>query len=396
MEDEEDYENTSPITKAILEKEDSERMNDEKWDKYLTDTVNKVENWKREKQGNGPEPSMSPVNSSTAEATIYADDNSAGEVASTVEELKRKTEKMLDTIFGHMRASRLLINSDKTGLMLFATPQKRSKNNLEFSVNVDGLRIKEIESARLLGVTLSNTFSWNAHVDLVIEKCSKRLNGLYKVQRQLSEKQRKNLAEGAILSRLKYSIEVVSAANEKNIKRLESMQSKAARFCLMKSRKEWSRTEGYNQLNWLTIPQAAVEASLRTFFRIISLKKPEKLYHSLYDEEKDSVKQLSSEDLEKMTRLSRRSWRTRVLRYALLIPDSFFTLNVRSLSFKMGLKEWVKLNIYKDGDFIFHGKVKPPSDNDWLVLELESWKEKEKHEEKSAEEYSDISRMDME
>ena len=62
----------------------------------------------------------------------------------------------------------------------------------------------------------------------------------------------------------------------------------------------------------------------------------------------------------------------------------------------MGLKEWVKLNIYKDGDFIFHGKVKPPSGNDWLVLELESWKEKEKHEEKSAEEYGDISRMDME
>ena len=51
--------------------------------------------------------------SQTAEATLYADDISAGETAKNKDELKLKTESMLKKIFGQMRASRLLINAGK-------------------------------------------------------------------------------------------------------------------------------------------------------------------------------------------------------------------------------------------------------------------------------------------
>ena len=130
------------------------------------------------KTGIGPEPKLLPSDlETTAEACIYADDNSAGETGTTKEELKEKTENMLHKIFEHMRSSRLLINSDKTKVMMFATTQKRSKNDLNFHVDIEGVKIKEIEHATLLGVTLSNTFSWNKHIDEVLDKFSKRLNG---------------------------------------------------------------------------------------------------------------------------------------------------------------------------------------------------------------------------
>ena len=54
---------------------------------------------------------------------------------------------MLGRIFSHMKSSRLLINEDKTQLLLFATYQKRAKNDLQFKVNVDGIEIKEKENA---------------------------------------------------------------------------------------------------------------------------------------------------------------------------------------------------------------------------------------------------------
>ena len=105
----------------------------------------------------------------TSRASMYADDNSAGEEAKTVDELKEKTEAMLTKIFSHMRSSRLLVNPDKTKIMLMATYQKRSKNNLVFEVNVEGTTVKEATSAYLLGVTISNDFSWDEQVKETIK-----------------------------------------------------------------------------------------------------------------------------------------------------------------------------------------------------------------------------------
>ena len=85
---------------------------------------------------------------------MFADDNSAGEEAHSVEELKNKTERMLMKNFEHMRSSRLLVNSGKTKVMLLATYQKRTRNDLRFSVDVEGSEIEEVESARLLGVEI--------------------------------------------------------------------------------------------------------------------------------------------------------------------------------------------------------------------------------------------------
>ena len=67
---------------------------------------NFINTWIREKTGIGPEPRLVSRNIETTAATcIYADDNSAGEEAYTVDELKNKTEKMLSSLFQHMKTS---------------------------------------------------------------------------------------------------------------------------------------------------------------------------------------------------------------------------------------------------------------------------------------------------
>ena len=127
-------------------------------------------------------------------------------MGTTVEELKQKTEAMMGKIIDHMRQNRLLINAGKTKVMLFATPQKRAKNDLTFHLDIEGKQIQEIKSATLLGIELTNNFTWDLQVNEVLRECSLRLNGMYKVRGELNQKQRKNLAEGAILSRLRYAL----------------------------------------------------------------------------------------------------------------------------------------------------------------------------------------------
>ena len=281
-----------------------------------------------------------------------------------------------------MRASRLLINSGKTNVMLFATRQKRATNNLKFHLNLEGAIVEEKQCARLLGLKWSNDFSWKAHIEDILQKCSKRLNGLYKVQRELNFKQRKSLVEGAILSKLRYGLEVVSSSSEKDIKQLESMQSKSARYVLGKSRREWSKTLGYQELQWLTMQQTAVQCSLRLFFKVLWSRRPENLLDMVINEEDGELHVLSENDLSGMTKLSRKTWKVRVLRYAEKVPKLFFEMDPNSLKFKSELKQWVKHNIPKEGDNISKGRVQTDDNvdtNDWLRTEIQHWQEWEDH-----------------
>ena len=82
-----------------------------------------------------------------------------------------------------MRSGRLLVNSEKIKVRIFATYQKQSKVNLYFHLDIKGNEIKDLKYANLLGVTLSNDISWTKHTDEVLAECRKKLNGLYKVKR---------------------------------------------------------------------------------------------------------------------------------------------------------------------------------------------------------------------
>ena len=116
------WRNRSIISTEIESKNENEKSKEERWDEALRSNENNIEHWRNEKTGIGPEPELRIEEiESTAKASLYADDNSAGEEGTAVEELKAKTEDMLTKIFSHMKTSRLLVNPDKTKIMLPAT-----------------------------------------------------------------------------------------------------------------------------------------------------------------------------------------------------------------------------------------------------------------------------------
>ena len=81
-----------------------------------------------------------------------------------------------------------------------------------------------------------------------------------------------------------------------------------------------------------------------------------------------------------MPELKRKSWKIRVLRYARIIPQELYVQDPTSSIFKSYLKSWVKFSIPKDGDKIFKGKISPKEiwERDWLYLELQDWKTRER------------------
>ena len=103
--------------------------------------------------------------------------------------------------------------------------------------------------------------------------------------------------------------------------------------------------------------------------------------------------ELSEVQLEKMTKLCRKSWRVRVLRYQKLLPKELLDLDPTSPAFKTMLKVWVRKNIPKDGDIIFKGRIRLQNlkeNDDWLFQELESWKQTEEQDWRCLKEMEDI------
>ena len=67
----------------------------------------------------------------------------------------------------------------------------------------------------------------------------------------------------------------------------------------------------------------------------------------------------------------------------------FHDIDPNSRTFRIHLKNWVRVHIPKEGDHIYRGK-KDPEEDDWLLQELKSWKEKEEHDFKSNTEIEEL------
>ena len=145
------------------------------------------------------------------------------------------------------------------------------------------------------------------------------------------------------------------------------------------------------ELNWLTLPQMAVEASLKLFFKVLWRKKPEKIFRSIFDSNQNQIASIPEEDLEKSSKLAKKSWRFRVLCYSKMMPSFLYSIDPTSMLFKSSLKEWVKGNIPQHGDSIFRGKVEEKEDeSDWLRLEVKRWRKRLDHEYHTFQEMRDV------
>jgi hypothetical protein len=86
------------------------------------------------------------------------------------------------------------------------------------------------------------------------------------------------LVEGILISQIRYGIEIITGGLDREVTKMQRMQRRAARLVLGKQRRDWSYKEGLKDLNWLSVPQMAVEATLRGALKVLKAKKPENLY----------------------------------------------------------------------------------------------------------------------
>ncbi len=84
---------------------------------------------------------------------LYADDTTLYEVNDSIEDIQIKLQLALNNLDMWCKVNGMLVNTDKTKLMLIATPQKRSRLRCDtLNLKYKNDTLKAIESDKILGV----------------------------------------------------------------------------------------------------------------------------------------------------------------------------------------------------------------------------------------------------
>lgn len=136
----------------------------------------------------------------------------------------------LKTVAAWFCSNSLLINPDKTKLLVFGTRQMLSNVSSNFKLSLLGKELSPVPFAKDLGVFMDSTLSFDEHVMQITSKCIASLCQINRVRHVLDKKTLMTVINALVFSRLFYCSSVWGGISMKNVLKLQSVQNFAARI----------------------------------------------------------------------------------------------------------------------------------------------------------------------
>ena len=103
--------------------------------------------------------------------TTYADDTNLLVTASDLPTLLERSERIMEVASKWFTKNKLILNNDKTNIILFKTKRSRLIEPPTLSINNSEVTLEQ--TTRFLGVVLDCNLSWEAHVEYVVNKLNR-------------------------------------------------------------------------------------------------------------------------------------------------------------------------------------------------------------------------------
>ena len=276
----------------------------------------------------------------------YVDDStytfSSSNPAEITETLSSKYMKLAD----YMRNNRLVINNDKTHLVVMGGPRHKELRQ-QVSIDTGTVGVPPVETEKLLGINIHQSMRWKEHIidskKSMVKSLTSRLNALKMISVNATFKTRLMVANSCFMSIITYMI-VVWGGTEKFIVRVvQVMQNKAAR-CVTKQGWYTPTRTLLLQCNWLSIEQLIVFHTALQVWRIKTNKGPHYLHGSFQPARTRSAAQGNLDIPVVQTSVASKSFMVRGPLVWNQIPPQI--RNCKKLEiFKKELKEWIRVNI---------------------------------------------------
>ena len=208
----------------------------------------------------------------------FADDSTYTVSGKNYQEINSLLDQKFKKIETFMAENKLVLKSDKTHLLIMSTTVKHQREeNFGIFLETSSKTIQPQRSETLLGGIISNDFKFNAHLKddekSVFRTLTSRVNALAKICSVSSFKTRKSLADGIVMSKLIYLIQLWGGCSGYLLDFLQVLQNRAARLV---TRLRWYTPVSplLKQCGWLSVRQLVHYHSLLLAFKMIQEKKP--------------------------------------------------------------------------------------------------------------------------
>ncbi|MEW8548507.1 MAG: reverse transcriptase family protein, partial [Candidatus Thiodiazotropha sp.] len=116
---------------------------------------------------------------------LYADDTTLYEINISKENIEYKLQNALSDLSRWCKQNGMVINLDKTKVMLITTRQKRNRIDDTLKIVFNDLQLSTVSDDKVLGVHIDNNLLWSEHINKVTRKMSTNIWLLSKIKNYL-------------------------------------------------------------------------------------------------------------------------------------------------------------------------------------------------------------------
>ena len=168
--------------------------------------------------------------------TLFADDTSLYYSCKNVNNLENVVNEELGKISDWLSANRLSLNVAKSKLLYFTN---KNRNVLKgINIRINGELLKEVDSAKYLGVYIDNKLSWIEHTNNIKLRLSKGIGMLAKIRHYVPPTVCRSLYFTLISSHIGYNLLNWGTAPATSIEKISAKTRKAIRIISFESKDE--------------------------------------------------------------------------------------------------------------------------------------------------------------
>ena len=144
----------------------------------------------------------------------------------------------------------------------------RKRTSLKFDYTLHGHSLEHVSEAKYLGVNFASDLRWNNHVNMTAKKANNTLNFLRRNLRIQSEKFKTAAYNSLVRPQLEYATCVWDPYIEKDIKKIEMVQRRAARYVTNRYHNTSSVSNMLEHLGWQTLQERREQHRLNMFYKM--------------------------------------------------------------------------------------------------------------------------------
>ena len=144
----------------------------------------------------------------------------------------------------------------------------RKRQPIEYAYSLKGIKLTEEESTKYLGVHITQTLSWNHHIDKTTKKGNSTIGFLRRNLKVRNEEVKAMAYKTLVRPTLEYCASVWSPYTKTQIKKLEMVQRRAARYVTNRYHNTSSVTSMLDHLEWDTLETRRTRNQLTMLYKI--------------------------------------------------------------------------------------------------------------------------------